>query len=130
MLSKALKPEYMQFIKCKANELTMLRKPMDHEDVIERVLDGLDDDYKPIIEVINGHDIPIAFEELHKKLISRELVLHRAPASNLSFPASANMAQTHSTYSPKGKPDATPHSNWQPNHGASPQRGPRQPPHP
>lgn len=88
----------MQFIKCKSDELAMLEKLMDHEDIIDRILDGLDDDYKPIVDVINGRDTPNAFEELHEKLISRELVLRRSPATSTTFPITASVAQVRSPY--------------------------------
>lgn len=65
----------MQFIKIRTDELTTLGKPMDHKDLIEKILHGLDGDYKPIIDFINGCDTPISFDELHKKLISKELSL-------------------------------------------------------
>ena len=36
--------KYMQFIKYRANQLAALGKPLEHEDIIEKNLDGLDDD--------------------------------------------------------------------------------------
>src|SRR3954468_1471543 len=53
--------EYMQFIKAKADELAILGKPMDHEDLVEKILDGLDDEYKSIADIINGSDTSISF---------------------------------------------------------------------
>ena len=44
--------EYMQFIKTCVDELAALDKPMDVEDLTEKILDGLDNDYKPIIDII------------------------------------------------------------------------------
>lgn len=46
---------------------------MDCKDLIEKILDGLDDNYKHIIDVINGRDTPISFDELYGKLIKKEL---------------------------------------------------------
>ena len=45
--------EYMQSIKTQADELAALGKPLDHEDLIEKVLDGLDENYQFIIDAIN-----------------------------------------------------------------------------
>ena len=45
----------------------MLEKPLDHEDLIEKILDGLDDNYQTITEIANERDTPILFDELHKK---------------------------------------------------------------
>ena len=63
----------MQAIKTWAEELAALGKPLDHEDLIEKILEGLDDDYQPIIDAVNGRDTPISFDELHEKLINKEL---------------------------------------------------------
>ncbi|KAH7557325.1 hypothetical protein JRO89_XS11G0120400 [Xanthoceras sorbifolium] len=54
------------------------RKPLDNEDLIEKILDGLDDDYRPLIDAINGRDIMISFDELHEKLITKELMLNQS----------------------------------------------------
>ena len=48
---------------------------MDVKDLTEKILDGLGDDYKPIIDIISGRDTPISFDELHEKLINKELSL-------------------------------------------------------
>ncbi|PON88911.1 hypothetical protein TorRG33x02_152940, partial [Trema orientale] len=56
-------------------ELAAINKPMDQEDPIEKILDGLEDDYKPIVDVINGRDTMISFDEFHEKLINKELFL-------------------------------------------------------
>ena len=76
----------MQFIKTCADELAALGKPMDVEDLTKKILDGLDDDYKPIIDIINGRDTPISFDELYEKLINKELSLrlHHSNATPLT----------------------------------------------
>ena len=38
----------MQAIKTQADQLVALGKPLDHEDLIEKILKGLDDDYQMI----------------------------------------------------------------------------------
>ncbi|KAL5730568.1 hypothetical protein ACHQM5_003373 [Ranunculus cassubicifolius] len=67
--------EYMQSIKACADQLAALGKVVDHEDLIDRVLFGLDTPYNSIIEFVNSRDNPISFEELHEKLINKELIL-------------------------------------------------------
>ena len=86
----------MQAIKTRANELTALGKLLDHEDLIEKILEGLDDDYQPIIDAVNGHDTPISFDELYKKLINEELSLHQKNSSS-PLSATANPTYTRST---------------------------------
>lgn len=71
-------------------------KPFDHEDIIEKIMDGLDDDYQPVIDAINGRDIQISFDELHEKLINNELLLHQKISSS-PLPASANQTNIKST---------------------------------
>ena len=50
-----------------------LDKPMDHEDLLEKILDGLGNQY--VIDAINGCNTPISFDELHEKLINKEITL-------------------------------------------------------
>lgn len=66
---------------------------MEHEDVIDRVLLGLDTPYNSVIESINGRDTPISFEELHEKLINRELII-KQNQHNSSLPMTAFTAST------------------------------------
>nr|GMD68312.1 Retrovirus-related Pol polyprotein from transposon RE1 [Ipomoea batatas] len=68
-------------------------KPMEHEDITDKILDSLDSNYQSIIDVVNGHDSIISFEELHEKLINKELALHRAVPPT-TFPATAHPTQT------------------------------------
>lgn len=85
--------EYMQAIKACADQLAILGKSIDQEDLIDRVLSGLDPSYNSIVESVNGRDTPISFEELHEKLINKELFLQQAqPISE--FPATAFVANT------------------------------------
>ena len=65
----------MHFIKCQADQLAALGKPLNHEDLIDRILDGLDEDNKSIANIVQGRDTLILFDELHKKLINWELTL-------------------------------------------------------
>ncbi|KAH1072975.1 hypothetical protein J1N35_025303, partial [Gossypium stocksii] len=45
-------------------------------DFIEKFLEGLDDTFEPVIDAVNSRDTAITFDELHEKLINRELALH------------------------------------------------------
>ena len=79
---------------------------MDPEDLTDIVLDGLNDDYKAIIEAIHGRDTPISFAELHEKLINRELAITAATSSSPQLPITANVAQQRPT-------------NWRQNNGGN-----------
>lgn len=98
--------EYMQQIRAKADGLALLGSAMDPEDLTDIVLDGLNDDYKAIIEAIHGRETPISFAELHEKLINRELAVTAATNASPSLPITANVAQQRPT-------------NWRQNHGGN-----------
>ena len=68
----------MQFIKCRADELAVLGKSFDQENLIETVLDGFDDSYKPVVDAINNRETLISFDELHEKLINHKLSLQES----------------------------------------------------
>lgn len=80
--------EYMQAIKSCADHLAALGKSVDHEDLIDHVLAGLDESYKSVIDAVNGRDNSISFEELHEKLINKELTIQQR-RSDSSLSASA-----------------------------------------
>lgn len=50
--------EYMQGLITRCDQLAVLGKPFDHEDQVEIILAGLSDDYKPIVDQIEGNDNP------------------------------------------------------------------------
>ncbi|KAK5832126.1 hypothetical protein PVK06_015926 [Gossypium arboreum] len=73
--------DYMQVIKIKADKLATLGKLLNVEDFIEKVLEGLDDTFQPIIDTVNSRYTTIIFDELNEKLINRELALHNSSSS-------------------------------------------------
>ena len=46
----------MHSIKSLVDDLASMGKPLDHEDLIDRVLDGLDSSYDLFVEQINSRD--------------------------------------------------------------------------
>ncbi|KAJ0798005.1 putative transcription factor interactor and regulator CCHC(Zn) family [Helianthus annuus] len=100
--------DFMQSIKSLADELAILGKPVDPEDVTDYVLNGLDADaYKQIIDAVHARDTPISFPELHEKLINHELTLlqQKPAATTLHQPITAFVANTRNHSRP-----------WQPKH--------------
>lgn len=91
--------EYMQQIKTIADELALLGKPVDIEDITDIILNGLDQtDYKPVITGVQARDTPISFSELHEKLINQELTVSRHEKSNNLYTlATAFVARSSST---------------------------------
>ncbi|KAI3453805.1 hypothetical protein Pfo_010468 [Paulownia fortunei] len=49
--------EYMQFIKNQVDELALLGKPVDEEDLIDKILDGISKEYKGIVGAVNAREI-------------------------------------------------------------------------
>ncbi|KAK9048876.1 hypothetical protein SSX86_032155 [Deinandra increscens subsp. villosa] len=90
--------EYMQTIKTIVDELAILGKKMDDEDVIDAILIGLDNNaYKPIMDAVLARDTPISFSELHEKLINHELTLTQQMGSHgIHQPTSAFYMQNNS----------------------------------
>ena len=68
---------------------------MDDENLIEKILDGLDDEYKFIVDVIEECETLISFDELHEKMINKELLLCTNQYTSSSLPTSEN--PTHTT---------------------------------
>lgn len=65
---------------------------MDHEDLIENILEGLDDDYRSIIDIVEGRETTISFDELHEKLNNRELSLNCVQTLSSPLPVTTNYA--------------------------------------
>ncbi|KAE8735065.1 hypothetical protein F3Y22_tig00000477pilonHSYRG00260 [Hibiscus syriacus] len=94
--------EYIQAIKNRVDELALLGKPIDDKDLIDRVLEGLSDEYKSVIDSINARDTSISFAELHEKLLNKEASLQIAQPPSLSLPATKNPTAFEN------------HPNWRP----------------
>ncbi|KAH6776541.1 hypothetical protein C2S52_014102 [Perilla frutescens var. hirtella] len=84
-------------IKSKSDELAVLGKPLDHEDLLDIILATLDEEYRAIIDMVEGRDTPITFDELHLTQIQNTTLMH---------PATANMGQGRSSGGPR--PHRTP----------------------
>ena len=50
---------------------------MNHEDLLEKILDGVRSEYQSIIDAVNGRDTLISFDELNEKLINKEITLQQ-----------------------------------------------------
>lgn len=95
---------FLQSIKAKADELALLGAPLHAEDLTDKVLDGLGDEYRELTRAVQARDMPISFEELHEKLLNFEASVLPTPDA-LQFPATANMVhKTHPIGSPIHRP--------------------------
>jgi hypothetical protein len=80
----------MQTIKTRADDLALLGTSLDAEEITDKILDGLGDDYKELVHVVQARDTSITFEELHKKLLNFKASLQTLPSEPHHFPAIAN----------------------------------------
>ena len=58
--------DFLHSVKACTDELAILGAPMKEEDLTEKILDGLGDEYKELIRSVQTHDTSISFDELHE----------------------------------------------------------------
>ncbi|KAL1213204.1 Retrovirus-related Pol polyprotein from transposon RE2 [Cardamine amara subsp. amara] len=77
----------------KTDQLALLGAALENEDLLDVITEGLGEDYRDIVEMVNGRDAPITLDELHEKLINRELALNLMEAYIAYVPVTANTVQ-------------------------------------
>lgn len=75
----------------KADQLALLGSPLEHEDLLDYITEGLGENYRAIVEMVNGRDVPITIVELQEKLINRESTLKITNSSDVNTPVTANL---------------------------------------
>jgi hypothetical protein len=68
---------YLQGIKAIADELSIIDNPLDSTDLVIHTLNGLTTEYREIAAALRSRESPIAFAELHEKLMDFDMLLHR-----------------------------------------------------
>lgn len=101
--------EYLQGLTSRFDQLALLGKILDHEDKLDYILQGLPDEYKPVIEQTEGRDLPPSLTELHEKLINFEAKLLTSTPLVVA-PISANYVNSSR---PAQKHNKRPQQNWQ-----------------
>ncbi|KAH9705130.1 Plant intracellular ras-group-related LRR protein 4 [Citrus sinensis] len=86
------------------DELAILGAPIINDDLTKKILDGLRDEYKELVCVVQARDTPITFDDLHEKLLTFEASLQILTVSFLSPPL---LATTPFTASPPELPPCT-----------------------
>ncbi|KAJ9547961.1 hypothetical protein OSB04_020504 [Centaurea solstitialis] len=140
--------EFLHSIKARADELAILGSPMDEEDLTEKILDGLNHDYKELVRAVQARDTCISFDELHEKLLSFGASLSTNSKSAIPLPITVNPTHTSNSngrpyknfnYRPntpspaRNTPSPTGNTNWRPSHNnfnRPPPRTNRPPPRP
>ena len=69
--------EYMQSIKKITDDLTLVRYPLNDDELVIHVLNGLGSEYKELWAAIRTQDASISFEDLLDKLLDQEIFLKR-----------------------------------------------------
>ncbi|XP_010480716.1 PREDICTED: uncharacterized protein LOC104759500 [Camelina sativa] len=91
--------DYMRDIINKSDKLALLDAPLPHEDLLDYITSGLGEEYRAVVEMVQGHDTPISIPELHEKLINRENALKVSGKTEFSAPVTANATQFSSRQS-------------------------------
>ncbi|CAL9235941.1 unnamed protein product [Arabidopsis halleri] len=117
--------EYMNGLTMRYDEMALLGKPADHENIIEKILTGLPEEYKTVVDQIEGKDHPPTITDVHERLLHQEgkpLAAAAMPQSS-NFLVSAHVAQhnnnnnnnnNNNCYNNQGKRYNNNNSNWQP----------------
>lgn len=92
----------MRIIVNKTDQLALLGAALEHEDILDIVTEGLGEDYRAIVEIVNGRDVPITLDELHEKLINRENTLAAMESYVASALITANTAQFRPSFNRGG----------------------------
>ena len=86
---------------------------MDKEDLIEKILDGLGDEYNEPVCAVQARDTSITFDELHEKLLSFEASL--STKSKKHIPILINPTNITNTINTNRRQHKT-NTSWYPNH--------------
>ena len=82
--------KYFQGLTIRFDQLAVVGKPMDHEDQIGKILGGLLDDYKNMVDKIEPRDTAPSLAELHEKMINHAAKLQSAVTPVSSTPVTAH----------------------------------------
>ncbi|XP_010469972.1 PREDICTED: myb-like protein P [Camelina sativa] len=83
---------HVQGIKTQIKVWTKGNMTIDEYDQIEKILEGLPEDYKPVVDQIEGKDVPPTIHDVHERLRNRESrLLAAAAVTPTPFPVSANV---------------------------------------
>lgn len=83
----------MQGLAIRFDKLALLGNPVQHEEQIEFILQGLPEDYKSVVDQMEGRDVSPSLTVVHEKLLTKEAKLLAVLSSTSSVAhVSANVA--------------------------------------
>lgn len=81
--------DFLQEIEGVVDELALIGVATDGEDLVLKILNGLDELYREISGAIQAREHPIRFDELHEKLLSTKAQLASRHSNSTSPPSTA-----------------------------------------
>ncbi|XP_010415675.1 PREDICTED: uncharacterized protein LOC104701649 [Camelina sativa] len=104
--------DYIQGFLVRFDKLALLGKPVDHQEKLEYILEGLPEDYKTVVDQTEGRETPPSFLEIVEKLLNKEAKLLAASYSaSRPVPISANVASS-GPRSYQGKHQSRQQQHW------------------
>lgn len=94
--------KFLQTMNARVDKLALLGIPRDVEDLTDKILNGLENEYKELVCAFQAWGTSITFEELHEKFLNFEASIHTAKAEAFYFPNTGNptMWSTRNLFSP------------------------------
>lgn len=83
---------YIQGFTTRFDQLALFGKGIDLEDQIEFILEGLPEEYKQIVDQLEGRDATPMVTEVHEKLLNHEVKLLAKTPTPAALPITANAA--------------------------------------
>lgn len=103
--------EFLQNVKARADELALLGSPFDDDDLTDKILEALGDNYKELVRAVQARDTLISFEELQEKLLNFEATLNVSKPQS-TFPITAHVTtRTTNNWRPTNNTNQQPSSN-------------------
>lgn len=82
---------YIQCFTTQFDQLALLGKGLDLEDQLEYILEGLPEEYKQVVDQIEGRDTPPSVTEVHEKLLNHEVKVLAKTTTPATLPITANV---------------------------------------
>lgn len=99
---------YVQCAITQVDQPAILRTAMDHEDQIDTVFARLPEEYKSVVDQVEGRVTAPSITELDEKLLNHEAkLLSLSPSPQTPFPVSANLVHHKNHFT-----DNNNHNNW------------------
>ncbi|XP_010513247.1 PREDICTED: uncharacterized protein LOC104789213 [Camelina sativa] len=93
--------EYLYSLTTRFDALANLDSPMEHDDQIEQIFDGLPDEYRPIVDQVVARDTSPTIAYVHERLLNQEAKL-LSKATPPAFPMTANVATNRPRQASRG----------------------------